>query len=502
MYPSLKLPSILKFSREWLVAVLLLLPLLFINTRSSQNWGDDFSVYVQQAINISNGDNFDKSNFVYKENFTPIPPSAPAGFSLALVPVYRAFGFDMLAFNIFQSCLFIIWALLGFYFLRIYFSALASLVLIFIAFYSNFMLWLKLLLTSDILFSIFFLLAAILLNNLQNTTARKVVVIGAISTLAIFTRSVGWIIVPASWLYTAYLIVKSKSVYQRKFYIKHLLLLTGVIFAGYYIFNNCLFKSQFGFVQNATTLIDWKKLPLVFSANAIHYLNNYLSLFKSTDYSINAISQVFTYTMLAFTIIGIIVKFRKQAEASDFLFISYIVFIFSFPVIADYRYIVPVHIFIVAYLLTGLNWLVEKSQIKNLVPFQIVLGAMCLFIYTDHLKYLWKHGHETVSGPYEDISQETFAYIKKTVSANDLIVFNKPRALTLYTGKRSTLPNSEKSNEENYNTLHSMKAKYYLHSWSMKDKEYDSFIEQQKTILHPVYKNWQFVLYEDSTIRF
>jgi hypothetical protein len=490
--------------RECVLACLLLLPFMFINVRDSQHWGDDFAVYIHQAINISEGKNFSETSYLYVPAFSSLAPSAPVGFSVLLSPVYKFFGFNMLAFSFFMSFLFVLWALVSFIFFRKNFSASTSLIMLLVAFFPNFMFWLKLLITSDVPFSILFLVIAALPVFAKAKSKWLYIFCGLLTALAASTRYVGFIIVPSLWLFAIYVAVTTWQKNRDKNFmveiIRNTFIYTTVFGLTYLLINNFLFKTEQNNIGNTINILEPSKLAATFVFNAKYYALNYAALFKSTDPDLKNISSVFSKLMLAFTLIGFLLKLFRKAALAEFIVVCYTVFIFLFPVISDYRYLVPVHPFYIFYIFYALHFFFKKLGRKSLAALQVPFIALVLFLFKDHLQYLATHSKEILPGPYEQVTQETFRYIKQNINSDALIVFNKPRALALYTGKKTTMQNWELGPEENYAHLHCMKAKYYLHSWMVNDYNYKELIAYKQTSFKEVYKNWQFTLYEDTTV--
>lgn len=94
------------------IALVLFLPLLFIGTHTSHDWGDDFAQYIHQAGNIVHGIPQSETGYVYNQLNYIGPQAYPVGFPLLLAPVYAVAGNSMLAFTTFMSLIYIILGLL------------------------------------------------------------------------------------------------------------------------------------------------------------------------------------------------------------------------------------------------------------------------------------------------------------------------------------------------------------------------------------------------------
>ena len=125
-------------------AVLLALPLIFLNTKESSNWGGDFAHYIHQAINIVEGIPQSQNGYVYNPDYTAVAPRTyPVGFPIILAPIYALFGNNFLAFSYFMGALLFGTSILVFALLRQNFHwAVALSGMVFVG-YSNWTLGMK-----------------------------------------------------------------------------------------------------------------------------------------------------------------------------------------------------------------------------------------------------------------------------------------------------------------------------------------------------------------------
>ncbi len=488
---------------DFLLPILLLLPLFFLNNRESVHWGDDFTVYLKQAANIFEGKHFFETSYYFVSGFSSLVPVAPVGFSLVLVPLYYCFGFNLSIFILFMSLLLVGWAMLGYHFFRRHFGIATSSLMLVFAFYPNFMFWLKLLITSDLLFCIEFLIVLYLLENTTNKGWKYFFITGIFIGLTVVTRNVGWTILLGILCYASYCFainfLKKNAPRTNHFSNKQILVLSLVAITVVYIINTILFPPPLDYLSDAFREFSLTGFLHVLKSNTQHYAGNFMSLYQSTDKNLQSLSTSFSIFVIVVTLFGFIVKFYNEVSISDFICITYLFFILCFPVIADYRYIVSVHVLLVWYFFYGLKFLFEKLSSIFFRITQVAIFVLLLVLFKDHLQYLCVHGKETLPGPYEAGAQETFTYIRNNISDTALIVFNKPRALAFYSGKKTTIHNWDKNAVENCLRLQQLNAKYYLFNSGIQDESYNELIAYKKPNLKPIYENGQFILYEDAS---
>lgn len=486
---------------EWVCVIIILLPLLWLNVRSSQHWGDDFAVYVQQAINISEGKVFDSISYDYVPGFCSIIPSAPVGFSLLLLPVYKCFGFDMYAFSLYLSIIYVLWAMFTYVVCRQYFPAATCCVLLVVAFYPNFMLWLKLLITSDVPFAFWLLVGSWIVVNKAANSFWWSLTAALVFCFAIVTRTVGVVVVPAliaSFFWQRIDFTQNNNLVKEVLSLKKILLLVGVPIVAYLCFNYFVFPPKFRYESYSFALFNLAKLPSTIASNAKAHGLSYITLFRSSNSALANAGIVFSWLMLLFTIVGFALKFVKQNSFYEWLVVMYVWLILVYPVQADYRYIAPVHPLLVLYLFWGLRE-ISASLKTDQIFLTSAVAVLFLIFYYDHLRYLWLNTPETVPGPYEKICQETFNYLKNEFPETEKVVFNKPRALALFTGKHSAYFNCDSLAVYNLTVLKNQGVRYYLYCNQLAERDYKSILDLNRSSLTEIYKNWQFTLYKDTS---
>ncbi|HWB62658.1 MAG TPA: glycosyltransferase family 39 protein [Chitinophagales bacterium] len=492
-----------KFKKgEFLLPLILLVPMLILNVRNSQHWGDDFAVYVGQAINLLNGQAFDKTTYQYIPGFSPLAPSAPVGFSILLMPVIKLFGVNMYAMSVYMSVFFILWMLFAFGFFRRFFGVPTALTALFVAAYPNFLLWLKLLITSDVPFALFFLWACMILSKPHKNSSTYIIA-GIITGIATIIRPVGAILIPALFLFTVFELVKDTAHRQNKTSIKqtaHLLVFSAIVLLLYSIAAYWLFKPEHSYVKSAIDSVHFKNLWITARLNLPYYISSYMALFKSDGSHLKTVSAIFAAAMLSGTIAGIIFRLLFKASFFDWACVCYLAFIVFFPAGPDYRYIIPVHIFLIFYAFSAGKFFLQRFGRNHRGLLQVAFTLLTVIFFSKPILYLWEHRKDTVPGPYEEIATETFSYIKQNIPPASLIIFNKPRALALFTGNRTTMGNFDLAPQINYTELKSHGAGYYLYNWSIPDDSYAMFINTEKKNWEVVYQNWQYTLYKDTTI--
>ncbi len=482
-------------TKEYFILILVLAPLLWINVRSSQHWGDDFSVYINQTQNIISGNRFDSSTYIYDPLICSAVPSAPVGFSLLLVPVYQLFGFNMYALSLYLSIIYVAWAMLCYALFRRQFSCDVSLLIVIATFYPNFMLWLKLLICSDVPFSMWITAGFLLWTEEDSFKLPKVLAAILFFLIALITRAPAIVLLPAalSWmLYRSTVFKGLRSGYPAFLLIVFLLL-------GYILINHVIFPPRFRYESYTIGAFSVTKMGNNLLQNSVLYSKEFFSLYTTDTKHLHELSLLFAGVLLIVSIVSLFIQLFRRGSLLDWFVIFYLIMILTYKYTADYRYIAPVHPFLLMYAAMALQVLVEKLSISKLMM-KISVVVFLFVIFSKHTTYLAQTTSDTVPGPYEDIAQKTFAYLHNNFDQKETIAFNKPRALALFSGVSTTHYLFDASAATNAENLRRRKVRYFLHSWQMHESGYDNLINLVKPHCLEEYKNWQFTLYRDTTL--
>lgn len=94
-----------RFCDLWLCAILALIAFILCawQINDGHSWGGDFSGYIAQAIALANGEVAqyitDNTLMMTKSDWLIGPYAYPWGFPLLLAPLYKIFGFNIVAFK-------------------------------------------------------------------------------------------------------------------------------------------------------------------------------------------------------------------------------------------------------------------------------------------------------------------------------------------------------------------------------------------------------------------
>lgn len=458
-------------------------------------WGDDFAAYIGQAQSILHGE---MDSFVTRNGFTVSqssreeghqmgPAAYPWGFPLMLVPVYALAGLSPLALKLVGLL-----AYLGF--LPVYFFLTRSrlppaeslLAVSLFAFNPELLRFLDNIL-SDIPFLFLSTLAILLADLYTNTTeARRRQTLAALTGAAIFAaffvRTQGLVLLGSVLLFQGIRFLRQRE--RRREIVMDSFMITAV-FGGLWGASSLVFPSG-----QSSYLELYKDFSFhTFRGN----LFSYSRLFREFFTPLPAQSLFFGIFMVLF-FIGLVNRFK-----ADLLFMLYaalyLLVLWTWPEWQGYRFLFPMLPFFVYFALQGLHATLQKigndrRAVLQTGAFVYLLLIAAFFAYhAGWNAYANLRDGREINGPFDPFSVETYDFIKNNTPPDSVIVFFKPRALRLMTGRDAlALTECERIPEGDYLAL----SKKVGENLQIPPEQ----IEECSLPLKVVFENRRFLLYQ------
>lgn len=431
-------------------AIILLGTLHLATLREGQEWGDDFSLYVAHARNLAEGRPYADTGYIYNpQNAVVSPRSYPPIFPLLLAPVYHAFGMNLMAMKAFVVILFM--AVLGVLAL-VYRKrlppayALACLAL----FALNPYVWQhKDRLLSETPFMLFAYLALLLAEKAQTVDGsrwRSVVwglAAGLIVYLAVGTRTVGAVLLPS---------ILGWDVLRRRRLGAASLSIAAAFLAGF-------------LVQKSLLPVDGSYLDqLVF--DPLRYLRIGVSLVRAMGFFVeNGYSNMACLALygclLALACVGYAARLREGLTVYELFAASNCLLLVLWPAAeGDARFLMPILPLFLLYVGEGLCRL--RATWMGLVeaPLGVALALAILVSYAG-----WYTRLEV--GPVRDgvstpEAAALFDWIRGQTEPEDAFLFQKPRALALYTRRQAVAAHGSADAEQLWQLLHTTGARHVV----------------------------------------
>jgi 4-amino-4-deoxy-L-arabinose transferase-like glycosyltransferase len=293
---------------------ILSLPVIFINRQISTDWGGDFAMYINEALNIAHFKQVTATHYVYNENAPMLGPEFyPVGFPLLLAPVCLLFGNNIPVLIIYMSLILVITATVLFLFFREYFSVPVAVILTLIIVYNPWTLIFKNEILADIPFTLFFVLTQLL--YLRKAPAW---ITGTVMGFTVLIKTAGFVLPAGFVLYYLYILIKRKNRYKELvfpvFYALILVLTVNVL----------IFK-----IPSGPGLYSGNFNFTAFKHNFLLNVSLYIEIFQSFFYRIlddwKFLMLITQSVMLTFLLIGII---NAKKNLIFFVFVTYLLLLF------------------------------------------------------------------------------------------------------------------------------------------------------------------------------
>lgn len=450
----------------YLILIGFSIPLFFISVEDLQSWGDDYAQYIKEGQNIAEGKPYHQSNYVYNDlNADYAPPSYPPGFPLLLAPVIKIYGLAIRPMLYTISLLMVVLLFSVFMFFKKYTPIVSALCLAILTVYSPAVMDMKGYVLSDIPLLVFVSLY-LLLRQTENSSYFKISLITFIALMAVFIRSQAIVLLLAEVLLILFKILK--SIKSKTFTLKLIYKSDGfkilLSFAFFYLIaTNTFFFSpdnSWNFYSSLFGLYKGEMWTIV-GQNCIYLfelLRSILNYENNTPY-LQTLVLFIEYISLGFFIIGLIFYSKKIDSLSLLFFLLMCFMIILLPVRQGLRYLLPVVPLYLLFVYYGAALLIKKIKFVNGKLAALVFSLIYLFLGLDNFQ---RKPYDPNWTPYTKEDSLAFKYMRENISDQDLIVFAKPRALTLYTNLKTVNIAWKETTEKNKIQFAKLKVKYML----------------------------------------
>ena len=419
-------------------------------------WGDDFASYMMQARAIVEGST---REFVDANRFTidhsPIgyaPVAYPWGFSLLLAPLYAAFNLDPFAlkfvgFACFLGFVAVLWVgmkrhhAIGW---RLALIGLVGLNPMLGSFLDE--------LVSDIPF-LLVSTAGILLIGRVVVERRPIagtfydsVMIGAVIAVAWAIRTNGVLLIGA--LGAAHIVTLSSAIWSRRrsrvdgSWFESGLQEIRREWRGLVVPYG-VFVVLAGALQVMLPAAGESYTPLLSRVSSWSIRQNLHYYFDLPAEFFTGIphERVIYGAALPLVLMGVVARARRDYHVIVYIALTFCLYV-VWPALQGPRFILPILPFCVSFLLTGLERVTSRAELgttgrRSILP--LVFLAVCCFAYVSVDRAIGNliRGRHTSIGPYTDEAQRLWSFIRSDVPSGSTVVFFKPRALSMFTGRQA-----------------------------------------------------------------
>jgi hypothetical protein len=468
-------------------ALILVIGLLYALTiRQGHEWGDDFSLYIHHAKNIAEGRPYADTGYLYNPYWPGYSPRAyPPVFPLLLAPVYALFGLNLGAMKLLVIAFFVASLVVIALAFRDALSTLALLALLALVGFNPFVWDFKDGVNSEWPFIFFVYLAMLAINRAYRSAEPAripngyVLVAGFAISLAYGTRTLGLLLLACLWLFEL-LRFRRPTWFGAK--------VTALVFAYVAV--------QRLFVQGESSYFDQLNGDFSFVVQNIEQYRYAFTMFwyKGLPALLRTPLFVLFALLAAF---GYLVRLRRGITIFELFLPAYGAVIMLWPFYQGNRFLLPIVPLFAFYALYGVQSLV-LPRLVWLRPVALVgllavtLGAYAL--QAPRLEYpAITHGVGTPE------AADLFAYVRSSTQPDDVVIFQKARALSLYTGRPAASYHVTGDDAELWGFIQSVNAAYIVTSREafFRDREFfNDFVARHGERLEQVYANGEFTVYQ------
>lgn len=419
-----------------LLAMIAVIGVFYLLTiRQGHYWGDDFSMYIQHAKNIVAGVSYNATSYIYCPPYIG-PDSYPPIYPLFLVPVVWLFGVSLTAMKVELILAFLLALFLLAKTVRDFLPANWQLALIALVGLNPYFWEYKDHIKSEIPFFVAAYLSVYLVHRsyeVFDSRASAMVKLGYVLAtgvsfyLAYGTRSVGLVLLPSLVLYD---LIRHRKLFVPSWYVVGVTtVMMTLIVAQYFLLRSDRTYVEMVQADSRSFLVDWMRFILM---NVPKYT---ASITQIWDNGYSALPRLgLTVVMSLLALIGFLAQVFKKISFIELFVALYTVCVVIVPMDGGVRYLLPVVPFYIYYSLQGLRWLPEQMNIKRLATVGVAIAVSASYA----LGYTASNFKEIRIGVTKPESVEFFEYIKQQTTDDDVIIFTKPRALALYTERKSS----------------------------------------------------------------
>jgi hypothetical protein len=456
-----------------------------LTIREGHDWGDDFSLYVSHARNVVEGNAYGRTGYVYNPAFPSVSPRTyPPVWPLLLAPVYRCFGLDLVAMKAELTLLFVaflvVFALGWGRDLPGPYRPAAVLLLGLNPFFWEF----KDRLLSEVPFLLFTYLALALMSAAcaEDVGRRRRVLLalaaGAATYLACGTRSVGVVLAPA-------LVVQQLLSRRRSPLVAAVILLT---FGAGVLAQRALLPFDGSYFDQL--VFD----PVLFGSNLLSLVKA-LGLFVDNGYSRAARLLLFG-TVSALALLGCWTRVRERWTVAETFLPLYGLAVTVWPSAAwGQRFLVPVVPLFVFYGCLGIRRLSRSWGPRLEVRLGAVVAAAVLLSYAGRFSRLDLGPLREGIGKPE--TADLFTFVREQTGTDAVLLFQRPRALALFTGRRASAHHAPRSDDDLWHYLRRIGATHVVVARVFPESAgvLKPFVERNAAHFRRVYDNPDFTVY-------
>lgn len=461
------------------LAVIALVFLFYALTiRAGQRWGDDFAMYIHEAKNLAQHAPLNNTGYIYNP-YRPVvgPKLYPPVFPALLVPAYLIGGLNNLTplklemVLFFIGLLIVLWRELGAELSPYQRAAMLAI----IGF--NPLFWdVKETVISDIPFAFVLYATLALAERLRAksssaperpSAARSseiwgLLALAGLAYLCYGTRTIGIVVIPTLALLG--------GLYWKR---------GGRLIAAAVGVSFLLCAAQMKLLGGDRSYFDQLKLPLlefgrqVFT-NVVGYSWSLATFWENPYWKAGRNAILLVASLLA--LVAYYRRLRNAPRSYELFLPLYLGIVLLWPNGEGFRYLIPIIPLYIFYFVEGAEtfatWLRLSARRRAVLLAPLLVAIL--------LSYTADFAHEDFGAFKEGIakkeSMELFSFIRSSTSADDIFIFGKPRAFSLYTERAASIYPGLQNQTEVCRYARSIGATYLIAAPAIDDPRFDDYL--------------------------
>lgn len=407
------------------LCVILVSAFHLVTIRDGHDWGDDFSLYIHHAENLARGRPYAETGYIYNPHNPAVSPRAyPPGFPVLLAPIVRVFGRALWPMKFFIVATLAASLLLLLFLFRGVLPSPHLEALVLLVGLSPVMWEFKDRVLSDLPFLFFVVASLACFTQVRRPgVSGGGALAGLLAYAAYTTRVLGVVLVPT---FLAHGLLRHRRIGAQA-------AAACGVFVALTTAHHLVWRGGEGsyFDQLAVT-------PAVVGQNVIEYARA-LSDLWANGY-VEAARKVLFLAATGLAVWGYAKAVRAGAAWREVFPLLYLTPVILWPSYQGVRFLIPVIPFYFFYCLEGsrqLDAAIHRRWGGKHLAFGGLLAAAAV---SYGCQYSTVPFGSFPTGVARQESVEFFAFIRSATDSNAVFVFNKPRALALYTGRRASAP--------------------------------------------------------------
>lgn len=404
----------------------LLIGVFYLSTiREGHEWGDDFSMYIRQAQNIARGEPYAETGYIYNPQNPAVGPRVyPPGFPLLLAPVVGTFGLDLQPMKILVLTFFVGSLLVIIPLFRNLLPLPYVVALVIIVGLNPFFWELKDHVLSDVPFLFLTLLSLYLFTEADTAhpsggrRGTLAVLSGVAAYAAYATRTLGLVLIPC---FVVHDLSRSRRI--------------GVNAAlASAVFLTLAGVQHVVWIRDAS-YFDQMSNPIAAATQNMPAYVRALSDLWENGHSDNGrrIAFLITAALAAF---GYLSSLRAGVSLLHVFPLLYLAPVLLWPSYQGTRFLIPIVPFYFCYCLLGVRWIDAAVEHRWHAKHATLAMFVMVVLASYAARYATLQFGPLREGIAKTESRQLFAFVTAATNPNDVLVFSRPRALALMTGRR------------------------------------------------------------------